>query len=358
MLAYAVACDFKVMQDAVDGVNVIVWFSINLRTNATTHDPHIHLGINTTCIAETAAGLKSQGLETTHLISIGGWDAPHIDTTRNGTEWFAAWDRWNMAEVAHPALGFDGFDGFDWDLEGNDTPSNAANEFSVECLDAMGTMSMAAKAAGYIVTMVPPESYLDPTTAVFDRSLQHAYPEWHPEFLYHGHNCYALLQSKYGTVELPGNGRVATFDLIDIQLYESWSHAGYAIDVAGVPAADYLERWIRLVLAGWNVDFSADPSVQWPSQRITIAPEQLIVGFSFGSSGGSGKSVYISPEDAGKAWAALPPTLQPRGAMYWNMQIDGGSANGTHHNVSLAKGFNEFLKTRPVSPAPASTHAH
>ena len=53
-----------------------------------------------------------------------------------------------------------------------------------------------------------------------------------------------------------------------------------------------------------------------PSQRITIAPEQLIVGFSFGSSGGSGKSVYISPEDAGKAWAALPPTLQPRGAMY------------------------------------------
>lgn len=48
-----------------------------------------------------------------------------------------------------------------------------------------------------------------------------AYPEWHPEFKYHGLNCYALLLAKYGT-----SGDQPTFDLVDIQLYESWAHAG------------------------------------------------------------------------------------------------------------------------------------
>lgn len=180
--------------------------------------------------------------------------------------------------------------------------------------------------------------------------MKHAYPEWHPEFLYHGHNCYALLQSKYGTAKLGTGGQVPTFDLIDIQLYESWSHAGYALDVAGVPASTYLQKWIKLVLGGWVVDFASDPSVQWPTSRITISPEQFIVGFSFGV--GDGKSVYIKPDDVGKAWAALPPTLRPRGVMYWNMQIDGGTANGTYRNVSFAKSFNTFLQTRPLSPSP------
>ena len=34
-------------------------------------------------------------------------------------------------------------------------------------------MSQAAKDAGFLVTMVPPESYLDPTTSAFDLSLLH-----------------------------------------------------------------------------------------------------------------------------------------------------------------------------------------
>lgn len=61
---------------------------------------------------------------------------------------------------------------------------------------------------------VPPESYLDPTTSAFDLSLLHAYPEWHPEFKYHGHNCYAALLAKWGTTK---DGH-RTFDLVDIQL--------------------------------------------------------------------------------------------------------------------------------------------
>ena len=86
----------------------------------------------------------------------------------------------------------------------------------------MGTLSKAAHDDGFIVTLVPPESYFDVTTSSYDRSLTHPYPEpWHPEFLYHGRNVYTYLLAKYS---------LEIFDLIDIQLYESYSHATYYID--------------------------------------------------------------------------------------------------------------------------------
>ena len=62
-----------------------------------------------------------------------------------------------------------GFDGFDWDIEGNDDMNSKYNVFTTECLDLMGEMSQLAKKDGYIVAMAPAESYLDPTTTLFDR---------------------------------------------------------------------------------------------------------------------------------------------------------------------------------------------
>ena len=55
--------------------------------------------------------------------------------------------------------------------------------------------------------MAPPESYLDPTTSLYDGSLLHSYPEWDPlvKFNYHGWNSYASFLAKYGTT-LIGNG--------------------------------------------------------------------------------------------------------------------------------------------------------
>ena len=98
----------------------------------------------------------------------------------------------------------------------------------------MGEMSVAAHKDGFLVTLVPPESYLDASTSDYDRSLTHSYPEpWHPEFKYHGHNVYAYLLAKY---------KLATFDLIDIQLYETYSHATYFIDQVGIaPAGEFLD---------------------------------------------------------------------------------------------------------------------
>ena len=130
---YAVDCDANVMEAVEAGANVVIWFASNLGKNATTGAPVVQMGLNTTCIAEMAKAMRAKKLEVAHLISIGGWNAPHPDTTFTGHEWFAAWDAWNKNHVAHTALGFDGFDGFDWDLEGNDKP---ACEVAVEPLHA------------------------------------------------------------------------------------------------------------------------------------------------------------------------------------------------------------------------------
>jgi hypothetical protein len=210
--------------------------------------------------------------------------APHPDTSFSGAEWATAWDAWNRGLAAtHAALGFLGFDGIDWDLEGNDDQTSPFNAFTPACVELVGTMSQAMKAAGYIVTMVPPESYFDPSTSAVDLDLRHAYPEWHQEFLYHGHNAYALILAKYGNwtdagagsdggPDGPGassdggGGRWQTFDFVDIQIYESWSHAAFAIDQQGMPAEDYLAQYVQRLTDGWTVDFGADPSLGLPTQ--------------------------------------------------------------------------------------------
>lgn len=94
---------------------------------------------------------------------------------------------------------------------------------------------------------------------------------------------------------------VPTFDLVDIQLYESWSHAGFQIDVKMVPANEYLVSWITKALKPFKVDFAQVPGVHLPTQTLTISPRQLVVGFSAGM--GNGKSVFIWPEAMGSAYA-------------------------------------------------------
>lgn len=104
-------------------------------------------------------------------------------------KWWSLFRDWNNRTVAQPAYGFAGFDGIDWDLEGNDNAGSPWNYFTPDCMDLVGTMSQAAKADGFIVTLVPPQSYFDVTTPLFDLSLLHAYPEYHPTFAYHGYNA-------------------------------------------------------------------------------------------------------------------------------------------------------------------------
>ena len=114
---------------------MIIWFAITLSsTNNSTVS--ISGGPDPACMASIAEQLIAQGLPTTHLISIGGWDAPHLPEGFSGEELFGAFSSWNAA-LPRP------FDGFDWDLEGNDDPESPNNLFSVirkyEVLSDKGT---------------------------------------------------------------------------------------------------------------------------------------------------------------------------------------------------------------------------
>ena len=73
-----------------------------------------------------------------------------------------------------------------------------------------------------LVSMVPAQSYLDESSSSFNPSLLNAYADWKPNFTYHGRNCYA-----YVLAAAPPS----TFDLVTIQLYESWSRADQAFNV-------------------------------------------------------------------------------------------------------------------------------
>ena len=66
---------------------------------------------------------------------------------------------------------------------------NLENIITLKCIQMIGRMSQMAKEDGFIVSMAPAESYLDPTISNFDFNLLHVYPEWEPivpGFHYHG----------------------------------------------------------------------------------------------------------------------------------------------------------------------------
>jgi hypothetical protein len=97
-------------------------------------------------------------------------------------------------------------------------------------------MSLLAKRNGYLASLAPAESYLDPRSSegpYFSRSLLHDDEAWEAEFShergpeysrpyfgYHGRNCWAYLLTVYGW---------GAFDFVSVQFYESYSHFGYDI---------------------------------------------------------------------------------------------------------------------------------
>lgn len=344
-------CNETVIINATQsGLNVLFWFAINLIADPSSGEPAVSGGPDLDCVARVAGQLAALNLPTTHMITVGGWDAPHPDTTYPPAAMYAAWKRWNEQTVARPGLPF-GFDGIDWDMEGYDDPANPNNNFTVECLDLVGQFSQMAQSDGYIVSLVPPESYLDPTTPLYDRSLLHAYPEWQPNFLYHGHNAYALLLVKYGNTSLgPGSAAVPTFDLVSIQLYESWSHADYNITAAPGSSrqtgAQYLAAWVPRVLAGWWVDFGSDPASGVPSQMVSVLPSQLVIGLA-NAWAGNPKSLLIMPDQVGQAWTTLKAQGQlPRGTVFWTILNEGDVPYNQSEPLWYAAGINSFMHTR------------
>ena len=65
-------CDEGVHKAAVQGCNVIIWFSINIELDPVTSFPKISGHRNDyDCVASTATKLRNENVSTTHLISVG-----------------------------------------------------------------------------------------------------------------------------------------------------------------------------------------------------------------------------------------------------------------------------------------------
>jgi len=345
-------CDESLVKAASEGVNVLIWFSINLSTDLETGLPMITNGPNMDCVAQLVKTMADMRLTVKHLISIGGWNSPHPDTLNTPEVVYEHWNHWNRVVIARPDIGFNGFDGFDWDIEGNDDPSSIYNTFTVECLDLMGRFSQLAKSQGnYIVAMAPAESYLDPRTNLFDRSLLHTYPEWshlQPPFAYHGMNCYAYLLSRYGNSCAMKTGEaIETFDFVTVQLYEGYSHAQYDIFLAKKSPAECFKSLIIGLSEGWDVDFSSDSALGWDTQKVSVPLSKIVIGIANGWAG-DGKFLLLYPDQLKEAYENLRgDNICPRGFAFWNILDEGRVSNlNPEVPVFMAAGLNQFLHTR------------
>jgi len=331
VIGYEVDCNQRTIEAVENGVNVIIWFNINM-IERPEGIPQVQTGLNLPCIAQVDKTLRDRNIEVTHLISIGGWNSPHPITKFSAHIWWQTWLDWNQNTVAKPELGFNGFDGFDWDLEGNDDVNSPWNYFTVEVLNLMGELSQLAKKDGYIVSMAPAQSYLDVENHLFDRSVSHI-PTWIPNFPYQGYNTYAPILAKYGLTQITSNEKtelIPTFDFISIQLYEGWSRANHLINDHGILVAQYLIDLVEKMSVGWEVDFSSDPDMGIETQRIQINPSQLVIGLANGWTGPRpSKFLLIYPEELKEAYKILlSQGNEFRGFMFWNIQGEGIPVNG------------------------------
>jgi len=321
-------CDESIIQHVKDGVNVVIWFSINL-IKSPKGKPIIQGGPDYDKVAHVISKIQKERLMATHLIAIGGWNSPHIDTTFSAQEWWDTWNNWNQ-NIAQPSLGFSGFDGFDWDLEGNDDLTNSINHFTISELKLMGELSQIAKKNSYIVSMAPSQSYLDYETREFSMSLLHD-PTWKKGFRYHGRNVYAFIVAKYGETEvghIEGERKmVRTFDFISIQLYEGWSRANQRIYGEGKDVTEYLNDLIVSMEKGWEVEFSREKEAEMEDGVLKVPGDQLVIGLANG---------WAGPNDGGKFMLVWPESqivyerlkVKPRGWMFWNLLDEGKVVEG------------------------------
>jgi chitinase len=353
----------KVTQAVKDGVNVLIWSFLHFE---------IEQGID---MEETGRlvlrggqsdnmsnfwifkqNLKDMGYsDVVHLVAFGGWNGQHLPSGTPGEELYDAWKQFNTRTQGddHSRQLF--FDGLDWDLEGQDDIDGPRNVFSVECLQQMKVMNQQAKDDGFIVSMAPAESYLDITTPTFSRYLNltyHEHPEWHADFAYHGRNAYAYLLA---------DGGIDNFDFIQVQFYESYSHAAYHIMEKHMAAQDFLVRYVEHLVkpdhtettnkerkeqaseacdtkkkSGLFVNFEDEPLLRTRNQFIEIPLSKLVFGFANGWSHNSrGKTVYMSPDNIRQAFQTLfNKQMMPRGCMFWVIEEEG--TNNVHFAKELS----------------------
>ena len=193
---------------------------------------------------------------------------------------------------------------------------------------------------GYIVTMAPPQSYLNINSPNFSRYVNLTSPTrpWHSDFHYFGSNVYAYLLAKYNQY----------IDLVSIQFYESYSDAAMAVYHEGTAPQDYLYNYIQGLSSNhfqFYVDFSQDSTLNMTGQHVSLPLHKLIIGLANGwaiNDENRDRTLYISPEQCKNAYDRLCDVsgedLTPRGFMFWTIE-DRGS-----NDVYLAEGLSRIIQ--------------
>ena len=246
-----------------------------------------------------------------------------------GRLWFDVFDEFNLANG-------DVFDGIDWDYEGHDDLSSPTSRFTLETLDAMVEFSIEAKARGYIVSMAPAESYLDPTIevggidAVFSTDLDLLPRSWTHDrygatdddrdvvrkagFSHAGRQCYAYVLAKAG---------MDTFDWISLQLYEAYSPFAHDVHRKRMAEDEALMMRIRRLVDGYTI--LALPIDGASSYEVRVPPSKLVIGIANGWADGM-KFCRVDPISIRRAYEATAAEYGRGflGVMFWTVEEEGG----------------------------------
>jgi hypothetical protein len=343
IVGYASECDEKVVTAVKQGVNVVIWafYHLSPTTAAAIDDEENQLedlqkALDLKCIQDMMDDLDQQGYtDTVHLVSMGGWNGPHLDPYyQSAAEWFDAFVNSGIGNIFH---------GIDIDFEGDDDLTSDLNYLSVAELDRMGEIMKLAKQSGYIIFIVPAQSYLDIQSTRFSRYLNLTDPDrlWHKDFSYFGRNLYAYWLAKYGEF----------IDLVMIQFYESYSRAAMEITQNNHQTPEnYLAQYVWDLNQpqqgpGFVVNFeSGDPTVGLPDNcYIPLPLSKLVWGFgnAWTNTPNNDRNYYFPPVTINAAYQNLWDwMLEPRGMMFWNIGNEG------EQGIYYARGLNEILHIR------------
>lgn len=339
-----------------DGVNVVIWCFLSWKNAPSSSIGHeviskIKSELNVDNFIQYKKQLIDLGYnDVVHLAAFGGWNAPHLPSGYSAEQLFDEFQSFNsqQGQLEDPL-----FDGIDWDLEGHDNIQSPNNEFSKECLDQMGEFSKLAKVNGLIVSLAPPESYLDITSRHFSRFVNLTYPEpWHQDFQYHGANVYSYVLAKWND----------SIDFVFLQFYESYSHAAYQISALGISPSNFLVSYMEQLYSqkeGLVVHFQEDPSVDLENQFVSLKLEKLVLGFANGWALNddihNDRVIFFKKKDLQEAYNDLRnKKIEPRGFGFWVIEEEG------RHGVNYAKDLadvlfkNNKVKERDDGPSFAS----
>ena len=98
-------CDEKVFESVKNGLNVIIWFSIDLNENPITKECEIQRGLDYKKVALMTKKFKDNNYKVINLISIGGWNSKHISEKFTAEEYYETFIKFNE-KISNPSLDF------------------------------------------------------------------------------------------------------------------------------------------------------------------------------------------------------------------------------------------------------------